>query len=160
MLSFDAVVVTPTTDFKLIARLNETVQALHRQRYPELFKEYSYEAVEIFFKKLLKQKSWHALVVTYAKEPVGYALFCERNYAHNPFRRGFRVVHLDQLSFIGAYQRQGLGSKVMTYIEEFARQRGAQQIELSYWERNVEAEGFYQKLGFSPTHRFMVKALT
>ncbi|NNM54410.1 MAG: GNAT family N-acetyltransferase [Spirochaetales bacterium] len=150
---------TPTTDFKLIARLNETVQTLHRQRYPELFKEYSYEPVERFFKKLLKQKAWHALVVTYTNEPIGYALFCERKYADNPFRRGFSVVHLDQLSFIREYQRQGLGTKVMAWIEEFARQHGAQQIELSYWERNVEAQGFYQKLGFSPTHRYMVKPL-
>ena len=159
VFSLDEVQLTPTKDYKLLARLNETVQTLHRQRYPEVFQEYSYQAVEKVFKKFLKSKGWQALAVTYQDEVLGYALFCERQVGDNPFRKGYRSLHLEQLSFLPAYQRRGLGHLVMKHLEKLALQKGFSQLELSYWEQNVEAGEFYQKLGFTTAYRFMVKPL-
>lgn len=45
--------VIQTYDYELISKLNQEVQELHRQMYPEYFKEYNFEAVKQFFKQIM-----------------------------------------------------------------------------------------------------------
>ncbi len=45
----------------------------------------------------------------------------------------------------------GLGRQLMTEAERWAKARGAGKISLGVADRNSEAQGFYQKLGYSDT---------
>ncbi|WP_051217468.1 NUDIX domain-containing protein [Paenibacillus assamensis] len=65
--------VVQTYDYELISKLNEEVQELHRQLYPEYFKEYNYEEVKQFFKQVMTK----AAVVRECLEEIGCAVEVE-----------------------------------------------------------------------------------
>jgi len=46
------------------------------------------------------------------------------------------------------WQGRGLARALMTAVEDSARARGASELWLGVWERNVRAQAFYRKCGF------------
>lgn len=74
----------------------------------------------------------------------------------------------DQLQINGLlispfYQSKGIGSHLMTYFEEVAKQENLKKIELSVWDNNPAVK-FYKKNGYTITqkksHKFtMIKKI-
>lgn len=151
--------IEPTTDARVIARLNGTIQEHHRRLYPETFKPHAEEEVEAFVAKQLQDTTWHCLIARHGDQEAGYVLFYLRDYQENPFRRAYRGVHIDQISVLPAFKRKGIGKALMAEVEAFARREGVSQLELTYWERNDEARTFYEELGFEPRILFVTKPL-
>lgn len=58
-----------------------------------------------------------------------------------------------------AARGQGIGHKLMSAGDEWARDRGATQVELSVWEFNQRALALYEKLGYRTIFRQMLKQL-
>ena len=57
------------------------------------------------------------------------------------------------------YRRQGIGKKLMDFIEQFAREQGAVRMELNSAYRRVEAHAFYESLGYGSDAKRFVKKL-
>jgi diamine N-acetyltransferase len=146
-------------DAELAARLNESVQRLHFERYPGYFKPYSFEEARAFMARQMAEEGWSCLVASSGGEDLGYALFFIRNYAENPFRKAYKGVHVDQICVAPGHRGEGVGAALMDGIEAFARSEGASQLELTYWEANVEAAGFYAHRGFETNFRFVARRL-
>jgi GNAT superfamily N-acetyltransferase len=151
------ITIEQTKDASLLARLNKTVQDLHAREYPQYFKPYQYDVVEKEFEENLAQDNWYAYVAFDDSIAIGYILFFIRKYQENPFRYAYTGIHIDQLSVLESYQRKGIGSKLMNKAEEVGKIVGATQIELTYWDRNIEAKAFYDKKGFEDYLHFIVK---
>jgi len=148
-----------TRDYKLIARLNEPVHSLHHELYPEYFKPYSYNNCMPFFREHLAKDNWRCYLACLDGKPVGYVLFFVRVYEENPFRKRYVGINIDQICVLPERQQRGVGFRLMEAVESFARQQGATQIELTFWDKNTAADTFYKKLGFSPRISFIVKSL-
>jgi diamine N-acetyltransferase len=148
-----------TKDFKLVAKLNYEIQKHHIDLYEEYFRETKIEEVENYYKNQLEDPNWFCYIAYIDEEPIGYALFFIRNYEQNPFRKSYLGIHIDQISVLPRYKKQGIGTALMATIENFAKDKNATQLELTYWENNVEAKMFYEKLGFNPHMRFTVKRI-
>jgi ribosomal protein S18 acetylase RimI-like enzyme len=73
--------------------------------------------------------------------------------------RGDRHSHVFLLYVLPAHRRQGIGSALMRYAEDWARERGDRQIGLQVFESNQPAISLYQKLGYAPQSVWMVKPL-
>ncbi|MGR5193173.1 N-acetyltransferase family protein [Vibrio rotiferianus] len=54
---------------------------------------------------------------------------------------------------------KGVGRALMTAVEQWARESGATQVRLEVMEFNHNAQQFYDKLGFVPNSRLMMKCL-
>ena len=76
-------------DADKIAKLNESVQNLHYERYPEQFKLYSYDSVLQYVKEQLSKDNYHAYIIGDQNDEYGYVLFFEQNYMENPFRKAY-----------------------------------------------------------------------
>jgi diamine N-acetyltransferase len=148
-----------TKDAAIIAALNEYVQQLHYQLYPQYFKEYSYEDTFQYLSKQLESENWFCILATMNNINIGYALFYIREYKENPFRKAYKGINIDQLSVNPEYKRKGIGKAIMNEIEAFAKKNNAVQIELTHWEQNDEAKMFYEKSGFKTNMRFIVKGI-
>ncbi|MDB4982478.1 MAG: family N-acetyltransferase [Myxococcales bacterium] len=61
-----------------------------------------------------------------------------------PLRRG----HVEILVVARAARRRGLGRRLMTELGAWARRQGAAELVLTVWAGNVEAEAFYERLGY------------
>jgi len=148
-----------TKDAAVIAELNRTVQELHARRYPEYFKPYDYQAVFRSISETLAQENWFAFVARTDGQAAGYVLFYIRDYPENPFRRAYCALHIDQIAVKEEFQRQKVGSLLMYQVEEFAKNRGITQLELTYWAKNIEAGNFYAKRGFGPGLHFVIQKM-
>jgi ribosomal protein S18 acetylase RimI-like enzyme len=61
-----------------------------------------------------------------------------------PLRRG----HVEILVVARAARRRGLGRRLMNELAAWARRQGAAELVLTVWAGNVEAEAFYERLGY------------
>ena len=153
------IMIEETKDADKIAKLNESVQNLHYERYPEYFKPYSYESVLQYVKEQLSKDNYHAYIIGDQNNEYGYVLFFERNYMENPFRKAYKGIQIEHICIKKEYRNIGYGNKLMDSVQEYANKIGATQIELSYWELNTEAERFYKNAGYKRNISFVVKKL-
>jgi ribosomal protein S18 acetylase RimI-like enzyme len=145
-----------TKDANRVAILNEPVQRLHFERYPEYFKEYSYESTLEYFTEQLKKENWYCYIIKVGNDDIGYVLFFERDYKENPFRKTYKGIQIDQICINEEYRHKGYANKLMERVIEYCRKIKATQIELTYWEKNIEAKEFYDKFEFKRKINFVV----
>ncbi len=148
-----------SNEVDIITTLNEPVQELHKKLYPEIFKNYSYLETKRHLQKQVKDENWKCLLAAYDGVDVGYALFFIREYMENSFRNSYTGIHIDEISVLGEYKNKGIGKALMNEIYKYAKENGANQIELLHWEKNEEAKLFYEKQGFETQMRFLVKKI-
>lgn len=60
-----------TTDFELVAKLNQSVHDLHSRLYPEYFKEYNFERIRDFFEKIINQPEYIFLLLMDDEQYIG-----------------------------------------------------------------------------------------
>lgn len=73
--------------------------------------------------------------------------------------KGDRHAHIFLLYVLPQYRRQGIGSALMCYAENWARARGDHQIGLQVFQFNQPALNLYQQLGYETQSFWMVKTL-
>jgi ribosomal protein S18 acetylase RimI-like enzyme len=151
--------ITESRNAETIAEINKTVQDIHETEYPEYFKSYDKKAVSEEITKTLDNEDWFSYIAYDNEIPIGYALFYKRQYNENSFRHKYTGIHVDQICVISEYQRRQIGTLLMNKIEEFAVEENVDQIELTYWEKNIHAKKFYEKQGFEETMHFAIKRL-
>jgi len=87
--------------------------------------------------------AFEGLVAEADSRVVAYALY----HSGYDTDRGQRMIYLIDLYVTPAFQRCGIGEKLMQRISEIGRARGAELIAWSVLERNATAARFYEKLG-------------
>ena len=73
------------------------------------------------------------------------------------FFTGEPYVHVSEIAV--ARSGAGVGTALMDAAERWARDRGYRIMTLNVVETNGEAQRFYERLGFGPGHRHLVKRL-
>ena len=78
--------------------------------------------------------------------------FCTRHYSG-------RSVEVDHVCIEDAYRDQGLGSRLMAWIENYVREKGYETIELNTYVENILSQKFYQKQGYKKLGFHFLKSL-
>ena len=74
------------------------------------------------------------------------------------FQGGLRA-QVESVRVDKRFQSQGIGSEMMKWAMERARQRGAQAVQLTTHKSRLEAHRFYERLGFKGSHLGMKLSL-
>lgn len=74
------------------------------------------------------------------------------------FRGGLRA-QVESVRVDKRYQSQGIGTEMMRWSIERARQRGAHVVQLTTHKTRLDAHRFYERLGFEGTHLGMKLSL-
>jgi GNAT superfamily N-acetyltransferase len=64
---------------------------------------------------------------------------------------GARVGILEDMVVSPVVRGSGIGSKLLTYATEFAKEKGCKRLTLLTDKNNVDAQRFYQRYGFTPS---------
>lgn len=139
---------TRTIDIKLIASLNESVQKLHHELYPDTFKPFDFQSACNYFEKVINQENHHFMVCSEGTLPLGYIWFEEKERAETAFTRSTNYIYINQISVNADYRGKGVGKLLFSEVLRLAEERYIKRIGLDYWVRNEDAKLIYEKLGF------------
>lgn len=133
---------------KLIAKLNEPVQNLHHNLYPEKFKKFNSDEVTKYFNEVINNKNHHFIVCSIENEAVGYIWFEEIKRSETAFSNPSHYVYINQVSVNDNQRGKGVGKKLFNEVLKFAKEKEIRRIGLDYWVKNTVAKQIYNKLGF------------
>ena len=142
-----------STDSLLLSILCMDVQQLHAEHHPEYFKTpQSPDFADDFFKKMLGQETSIIFIAEDEEGVLGY-VFCNLvDRPENPFTFPRRYVMVEQISVRPQTQKHGVGRALMKQVEVTARELGFSKIQLGSWDFNINAHGFFERMGYQQSH--------
>lgn len=146
-----ATTIRPATeaDLDILVVMNEVVQRLHAQLYPDDFKsEQNFAEVRNFFAATLKEPKTAIAVAEIAQKPVGYTIFETCSRPENPFRPARSYIYIHQISVNPDARSQGIGGALIRYVQEQASAREIVEIDFDSWAANRQAHRFFEAHGF------------
>lgn len=138
--------ISPCEDADLLAKLYQSVQEVHHQLIPNVFKSFDYEAFRDLLQDLLAAETHH-FFVAWQKQPCGFIHLKEIELSDTPQMVSQRRLEIEALSVENAYQKQGVGEALLTHAADFAREKQFATLTLNFWAKNQVAD-FYQRNGF------------
>ena len=142
-------------DLERVCALNEQVQALHVAGKPEVFRPGDPEVRTAFMRAVLHDPEQVIAVAEVEGEVRGYAVLHAFRRPENPFMHERRFMDVDEFGVDEAYRRRGIGSALIRFAKDYAREKGFDRLELNMWSFNREALAFYEAEGFTTYRRFM-----
>ena len=82
-------------------------------------------------------------------EPVAFAMVRIRPEGEASFATGNGVVEVDAMAVAPSHRDQGLGTKLLERVHEWAGDQGIEFVSLSVMAGNEEAERFYRRFGMA-----------
>ncbi len=147
-------------DAEAISALNESIQRLHADALPHLFKppsDATFPPEEV--RGLLR--SPHQRVILALEEepagsvcegtvPVGYVSVQICRQGGNAMRHPQDYLYVQHIAVAPAHQRRGHGGRLLEAVRKLGRQESIAVIELDVWAFNAQARAFFFKHGFTP----------
>ena len=118
-------------------------QAVQRLNYEAMGYKYSLEDTTEKLNKLLNDKADLILVAELNGEAVGYVHAVDYDLLYAPHYKNIMGIAVDP-----AYRRQGIGKTLLTAVEKWARETGAEAVRLCSGEERTDAHEFYKSLGY------------
>ena len=138
-------------DAKELFLLLETVQALHADGRPDIFKKgaskYSVEHIEEIIENI--ETPVYALVDE-NDIPVGYAFCSIINEKETDNLYAKKTFYIDDICVKNTLRGQGYGKKLYEYALGKAKEFSCDRLTLNVWHLNQSAVKFYEKLGMNP----------
>jgi ribosomal protein S18 acetylase RimI-like enzyme len=156
------ITVRPATaqDYDDLCRIIDQVDALHRENLPHIFQKPEGPAREQTYILGLLADEDHGLFVAEVRGHVaGFVHAVIRDMPPIPILVPRRVAVVDNIAVQQGLRRAGIGRALMHRAQQWARERGATEVELNVYEFNKPATAFYRSLGYETFSRRMGKRL-
>ena len=151
--------VVKTSDLKLLTNLNEEVQELHHELYPNVFKPFSFAEIIEAFEQMFESAPTEAFVLKENDSNIGYAIVRTLKSPENAFKYEETRVYLDQIMILKSHQGRGLGKHLLEYVLNEYKKKGVGEIELDNWSDNLNAKDFFEQNGFELKKENRIKRL-
>jgi diamine N-acetyltransferase len=147
-------------DAELIERQTASVQQLHNEALPSIFKPPS---ADLFpprrLAALIQDPNCIVAVAEIGGKVVGHIYGEVVNRAENEFSPSEFYLYIYQIGVDDDARRQGAGTALITFIQDRARALGLSALQLDHWAFNARARDFFMACGFSPMRVMMRQAL-
>ena len=139
-----------------IRPLQQEIVELHHQGRPDLVKdEARFFTGETFLKRLEDPNHTVLIAETAEGEVVGYVFGWVISVRNHPTYVDFDSFYIDDICILKAYQRNGIGQKLLGICKAKAKELGCKNLELGVWSFNRDAIAFYENCGMKERTRRM-----
>lgn len=136
-------------DQPIIVKLNILVQQLHHQAEPDVYKFPSHEAIAREVAGQMETSEMQLLVADSGNVPtVGYLLLEEKHSEESAYSFPLRYVEVHAVAVQENWRRQGVGQALLAAAQQWAGQRGIEQLFLNVRGFNAAALTAYEAMGF------------
>lgn len=122
----------------------EDIGTIFRLNSEEMHYEFSYEQTSDKLNALLNSTADKILVAEIDGEAVGYIHACDYDLLYAPHMKNIMGIAIFE-----KYKRRGAGRALLTAIEEWAAESGAEGVRLCSGEERTRAHEFYKSCGYS-----------
>jgi ribosomal protein S18 acetylase RimI-like enzyme len=144
-------------DLDTLITLNAQVQRWHAHSYPADFKSSTEESeVRNFLASVIQRVDHTILLAQVDGAGVGYAWIEMMNRPATPLTWAKKRVFLHHICVDSGHRRLGVGSALITRIEERALAAGAGELVLDMWSLNDSAQEFFKSCGLA-TYRLLLR---
>jgi diamine N-acetyltransferase len=147
-------------DADVIERHTSSVQQLHNEALPSVFKQPS---TDLFPPQKLAARIHDPNCIVAVAEMggkiVGHIYGAVINRVENEFNRGDSYLYIYQIGVDDDARRQGAGTALITFTRDWARVLGLTALQVDHWAFNERARGFFEACGFSPMKIMMRQVL-
>lgn len=147
-------------DYPALAELYDELNNLHSNALPHIFQTLwpTPQSLEYVY-AVLKNKKAVFLVAESGREIIGFIQAVIRKAPDTPLHVKREYVYIDDICVKRACRRVSVGKALMGVVEEWARKKGINQIELNVWHFNQQALAFYENIGYQPASHTMYKQI-
>ena len=147
-------------DYREVCEIMEEADRLHRENLPGRFKRPEGPVrTREYLLSLMADPDVALFVAVEGERLVGVVHVLIRETRDIPILVSRRYGFVENLVVREGLRRKGIGSALMERAHEWARSRGATEIELNVYEFNQSAIGLYRKLGYATISRYMGRAV-
>ncbi|WP_052960232.1 GNAT family N-acetyltransferase [Mycobacterium sp. EPa45] len=152
-------------DLEILGPLWLAVHHRHAESMPEL-QPYvsdaeSWRVRRTLYEELLEKPDTLLLVAGVDDRPIGYGLAhvlaTEETWVADTWATGRRVGEIESLSVLPEFRGSGLGTQLLTTLEEHLRRAGVDDLILGALSGNRDALRLYERLGYRPTWLYLSK---
>ena len=148
------------SDAQLLAELNHTVQKLHADAYPQLFKQPGQdESMVVTMAQALENSLNYFFIAEVDGKPAGYIFAAILERAETAMKLPDRQMYINQMSIQPAFQRQGCGTLLLEAVRKLAQSLDIHTLGVDSWAFNQQAISFFQSHGFIPNNIRMSQQL-
>jgi ribosomal protein S18 acetylase RimI-like enzyme len=148
------------SDYDSLLPLFEQIDLLHRESLPEIFvKPEGSPRKKDYLEDLLQQPDVGFFIAEEKDQTIGFVRGVVRDSPPTAIFTQRRYAVVDSAVVNKDYQGMGVGRKLMETVHEWARDNGAESVELNVYEFNADAISFYEHLGYKTISRKMRKSL-
>jgi ribosomal protein S18 acetylase RimI-like enzyme len=145
-------------DLDPLIRLNAQVQNSHAQVYPADFKSSTDEGeVREFLASVMRRTDHTILVAQVDGAVVGYAWIEIQDRPQTPFTWAKKRLFLHHICVDSGHRRLGVGSALISRVEERAIAAGIGEFALDMWSLNDTAQAFFKSCGLEASRLFLRK---
>ncbi len=152
-------------DLDILEPLWVAVHHRHAESMPEL-QPYvsdaeSWRVRRALYVELFAKPDTVLLVASVDDRPIGYGLAhvleTEDTWVADTWATGRRVGEIESLSVLPEFRGSGLGTELLTKLEEHLRAAGVDDLVLGVLSGNRDALRLYERLGYRPTWLYLSK---
>lgn len=135
-------------DALLLSRLNRSVQRLHAEAYPELFKYPEQDDFALSFFEMFLDDPEITIYLAEDPHPVGYIVCRVVRRDETPFMFAQSYLYIDQIGVEPEFQGKGIGLALMSRAAQLAERKNLSKISLDSWAFNQKAHTFFKSQGY------------
>jgi GNAT superfamily N-acetyltransferase len=147
-------------DVEVIERQTASVQQLHNEALPSIFKPPS---ADLFPQRklaaLIEDPNCIVAVAEIGGKVVGHIYGAVVYRAENEFSPSEFYLYIYQIGVDDDARRKGVGTALFTFIRDRARALGLTALQIDHWAFNARARDFFIACGFSPMRVMMRQEL-
>ncbi len=146
-------------DHPAITTIGFETQQIHAEAYPAIFRQ-GVSGIPIeYFTRMIEGENTTVFVAELEQQVVGYVFLNVNDTPPYSYLMPRRVAEISDIAVLKAYNSKGIGHQLFAASIEWAKAKGATDLELQVWEFNKNAIAFYERLGMAPINRTMALPL-
>ena len=135
--------------------IRKQVSDLHSEGRPDIFyPDFKGEICNCIY-DIFNDETKKIIVAVEKAEICGMAIIQEIRKPAGVYQKARDYIEIDQFGVKDTFRRQGVATKLIDFIKEYARAQGFPKLELNMWEFNQDALAFYEAVGFNTYRRYM-----
>ncbi|MCI8388058.1 MAG: GNAT family N-acetyltransferase [Clostridiales bacterium] len=143
------------SDSENILDLLSQVENVHHVGRPDIFRKNGTKFTNSELIELMSDSARPIFVAELEGEVVGYIFCIIREIKNSTMLNDTKTIHLEDVCVDENHRGKHIGSALMEYVLNYAREIGCDRADLDVWEFNDSARTMYEKFGFATQKRRM-----